>query len=207
MLFKQGRDKNILIVLYCSQKRKLWPYHSNVCFSGTFLMHKNNVDYSSYNFIVVSAVNRIKRCPKLKSNISLYLKHLLLLNINIILPYLCYWWLSSALSVRNMCYFSHRWIILYPYTIKRMSIYKSTILSDIALINQILFNYMIVEILNHYTLKPELQKWSCFGVAILKSKNKMYEFSKNHELTTRGFWHTQHNGYTFIHFRIHLSLS
>ena len=38
-----------------------------------------------------------------------------------------------GLSVRNMCYFSHRWIIMYPYsyTIKRISIYKSTILSDI----------------------------------------------------------------------------
>ena len=112
---------------------------------------------SSYNFIIVSAENRIKRCPKLKSNISLYLKHLLLLNINIILPYLCYWWLSSALSVRNMCYFSHRWIIMYPYTIKRISIYKSTILSDIALINQILFNYTIAKILINHSIKSDRQ--------------------------------------------------
>ena len=112
--------------MYCIV-HKSGSYHSNVCFSGTFLMHKNNVDYSSSNFIIVSAVNRIKRCPKLKSNISLYLKHLLLLNINIILPYLCYWWFSSALSVRNMCYLSHGWIIMYPYTTKRICIARKTI--------------------------------------------------------------------------------
>ena len=63
---------------------------------------------------------------------------------------------------------------MYPYTIKRISIYKSTILSDIALINQILFNYMIVEILND----TQNFKYDLFLVQSSKEKIKYVNFPR-----------------------------